>query len=139
MATMVQDPAANDESEAAGWLPELAERNGDLVIERGMHQEIGFERRTDRSSVAVLVYSDSLRDPILEAMTRLAAGGPAQAPIAASALLDVPSGLLRAAGPAFATTGMEAVVEHRLRGNSSIRATCANGGALVMPALPAPA
>ncbi|HEY1649256.1 MAG TPA: carboxypeptidase-like regulatory domain-containing protein [Terracidiphilus sp.] len=139
MATMVQDPGANDESEAASWLPELAERNGDLVIERGMHQEIGFERRTDRSSVAVLVYSDSLRDPILEAMTRLAVGDSGQAPIAASALLDAPSGLLRAAGPAFSTTGMEAVVEHRLRGNSQVRVSCANGGALVMPALSTPA
>ncbi|HEY1766804.1 MAG TPA: carboxypeptidase-like regulatory domain-containing protein [Terracidiphilus sp.] len=138
MATMIPDPAAEDRGEAAGWLPELAERNGDLVIERGMHQEIGFERRTDRSSLAVLVYSDRVRDPILEAMTRLAAGDSAQAPIAASALLDPSSGLLRATGPAFGTTGMEAVVEHRLRGNSYIRASCANGDALVMPALAAP-
>ncbi len=137
MATMVPDPTAG--TETAAWQPEITERDGDLVIERGLHQEIGLERHTDSSSMSVLVYADSIRDPILEAMTRLAAGDTVAAPVAASALLDATSGMLRAAGPAFAATGMEAGVEHRLHGNSSIRFACANGGALVMPALPAPA
>jgi Carboxypeptidase regulatory-like domain len=139
MATMVQDQNANDETEAADSLPELSVRNGDLVIERGLHQEIGWERRTDSSGMTVLVYSDRVNDPILEAMTRFVAGDSAQAPIAAEALLDTTSGLLRAAGPAFSTTGMEAAIERTIHGNSNIRFSYANGGALVMPALPHPA
>jgi hypothetical protein len=139
MATMVQDPNAHDETEAAAWLPELSERNGDLVIERGLHQEIGWERRTEGSGMAVLVYSDRINNPILEAMTRFAAGDSAQAPIAAAALLDPTSGLLRAAGPGFSTTGVEATLERTLHGSSNIRLSYANGGALTMPALRSPA
>ena len=139
MATMVQDPEANDETEAAASLPQLSVRNGDLVIERGLHQEIGWERRTDGSGMTVLVYSDRVNDPILEAMSRFAGGNSAQAPIAAAALLDTASGLLRAAGPGFSTTGMEATLERTIHGSSNLRLSYANGGALVMPALPGPA
>ncbi|HUA93243.1 MAG TPA: carboxypeptidase-like regulatory domain-containing protein [Terracidiphilus sp.] len=139
MATMVQNPGANDDSEAAAWLPAFSERNGDLVVERGMHQEIGLEHRTDNTGMAVLVYSDSLHDPILEAMTRLAAGDSAAAQIAGAAVVDTRSNLLHAAGPAFATTGMEASVERKVRRSTFVRFSCTNGGALVMPALPAAA
>jgi hypothetical protein len=139
MATMLPNPVAGDESEAAAWLPAFSVRNGDLVIERGLHQEVGLERHTDSSSMAVVVYSDSMRDPVLEAMTRLVGEGFNGASFAGSAVVDTNSGLLHAAGPAFATTGMEASVERKLRGTTRVRLRCANGGALVMPALPAPA
>jgi hypothetical protein len=139
MATMVPNRNAHDETEAAAWLPEFAERGGNLVIERGMHQEIGWERRTDVSDMAVLAYSDNLRDPILEAMRRMAAGNAALAPMAAEALFDSPSSLLHAAGPGFATKGVEASVERRLPGGNRLRLAYANGGALVMPGLPVPA
>jgi hypothetical protein len=138
MATMVPDRNAEDETEAAAWLPQFSTRNGKLVIERGMHQEIGWERRTDDSEMAVLAYSDDLRDPILEAMTRMAAGDSAQTPLAAEALFDSPSSLLRAAGPGFTTKGVEASVERKLPGGNRLRLAYANGGALVMPALPIP-
>lgn len=136
MATMMPDPDAGDDTEAVTWLPAVTERDGGLVIARGLHQEIGWERSTDHSSMAVVVYSDDVRDPILEAMTRLVQEDPAApAPVATDAVLDTNSGLLRAAGPAFTTTGMEATVAHRLHGASEIRVSCANGGAVVMPAL----
>ncbi len=139
MATMVQDPTANDETEAAAWLPEFSERGGDLVIERGLHQEIGWERQTSGSSVSVLVYSDRIDDPILQAMTRFGAGDSAPAPTAGAALLDPASGLLRAVGPRLRTAGVQAAVERRLPGHNLLSLSYANGGALVMHALPAPA
>lgn len=139
MATMVPNPGASDESEAAAWLPAFSERKGDLVVERGMHQEIGLERRTDASSMAVLVYSDSLHNPTLEAMTHFAESDSSSPQIAGAAVVDTKSGLLHAAGPVFSTAGMEASVERKLRGTTRVRLSCANGGALVMPALPAPA
>jgi hypothetical protein len=135
MATMGVHPGTGDETEAASWQPELAVRNGDLVIERGMHQEIGLEHRTDSSSMAVMVYSDSVRDPILEAMTRFAADDSAATPIGSAALLDSTSGLLRAAGPAFSTTGVEATFARRLPHGSRVALTYMDGSALVMPAL----
>ncbi|MGB6745566.1 MAG: carboxypeptidase-like regulatory domain-containing protein [Terracidiphilus sp.] len=139
MATMVPDSEADNAINGEEYMPRFSERNGNLVVERGMHQEIGWERGTDTSSMAVMVYTDTVSDPILEAMTRFAAGDTAQAPVAADALLDTASGLLRAAGPAFSTTGVEAAVERRLPGRNRIRLSYANGNALVMPALPSPA
>jgi hypothetical protein len=38
---------ADDDTEAQAWLPQLSARNGELAIEHGMHQEIGWERRTE--------------------------------------------------------------------------------------------
>jgi hypothetical protein len=138
MATMVQNPDA-DSDNSDGAMPRFSERAGKLVVERGTHQEIGWQRGTDTTSMAVTVYADTVSDPILEAMTRFATGDADTSPIAAAALLDTTSGLLRSAGPSFSTTGVEAAVERRLPGGNRVRLSYANGGALVMPALPGPA
>jgi hypothetical protein len=138
MATMIQEPDAGSSADDAA-MPRLSEQNGKLVVERGMHQEVDWEHRTDTSSMAVMVYSDTVSDPILEAMTRFAAGSTGQAAIATDAVYDPASGLLRAAGPGFSTAGVEAAVERQLAGGSRIRLSYANGSALVMPALPNPA
>ena len=135
MTTMVQNPDGSDESQPAGYMPRVAEQNGNLVIERGMHQEIGWQRTTDSSSMAVMLYTDTVSDPILEAMSRFA-GSESQASVASSALLDPASNMLRAAGPAFSTTGVEAAVERQLPHGNRIRLSYANGNALVMSALP---
>lgn len=128
MTTMMPGHA-NDETESAAWLPELSERNGDLELEHGLHQEVGWERRTDKSGMAVLVYTDSIDNPVIEASGRL--GGSAQ-PVAA--LYDPASRLLHAAGPDFSTAGMQASLERRLPNGNLIRVSYANGDALVMAA-----
>jgi hypothetical protein len=146
---MVPNPNANDESEAAATLPQVSLRNsnltrsgdlvsnGNLVIERGLHQEIGWERNTGHSGMAVLVYADNVENPILEAMTQ------SSTRFAGPALLDAPSGLLRAAGPGFSAKGVQASVEHSLPCGGRVRLSYANGAAVVMSALtptsPAPA
>ena len=136
MATMTQDRASGgDESEAAAWLPAMAVRDGALAIEHGFHQEIGWERQTDASGMAVLVYSDRIDNPVIEAMGHFAAGDSAAT---AAVLFDPASNLLRAAGPAFSSAGVQASVERRLAGDNHIRVSYASGGALVMPALPQP-
>jgi hypothetical protein len=150
VATMVPNPDANDESEAAATLPQLSVRNsnparngnlvpnGDLVVERGLHQEIGWQRTTDHSSMAVLVYADNVENPILEAMTGSAPGYSTHF-ATPGALLDAPSGLLRAAGPGFSAKGVQASVEHSLPCGSRVRLSYANGAAIVMSAQSAPA
>jgi carboxypeptidase family protein len=130
MATMVPDQAGST-SEAAVWLPALAERNGALTIAHGMHQEIGWERQTDASGVSVLLYSDRVDNPVLEAQGQFA---PGEAP--AAVLIDKASNLMRAAGPAYSTTGMQATMRHRLPGGSQVLFSYATGNALVMQALP---
>jgi hypothetical protein len=130
MATMVPDQAGAP-SEAAAWMPALAERNGTLTIEHGFHQEIAWERQTDTSGMSVVLYSDHIDNPVLEARGHFAPGA---AP--AAVLFDQASNLMRAAGPAYGGTGVQASMEHRLPGGNHVRFSYASGDALVMPALP---
>ena len=132
MTTIVPGVRSGDDSEAATWLPALSVRKGNLALEHGVHQEIGWERKTDASGLAFLVYADRMENPVMEAMTRMAAGGDMQ--ITEGALFDRGSGMMRAAGPGFFTAGVMATAEHRLPGENQIRISFANGDALVMPA-----
>lgn len=136
MTTIVPGARVGGESEASGWLPAVSVQNGRLVLERGLHQEIGWERKTDASDVAFLVYADRMEHPVLEAMTRMAADGDAQ--FGGDALIDSSAHLMRAAGPDFFTTGIMATVNHRLPADNEISVSFANGDALVMPAARCP-
>lgn len=131
MATAVPETVAQDETQAGAWLPAMSIRNGNLVVERGLHQEIGWQRTTDASTVSVLVYADSLRNPVLEASGDMASMDGAMRRVA---LLDPGSGLLRLAGPGYSAAGLVAAFEHRLPGGDSLRVAYANGDALVMTA-----
>jgi hypothetical protein len=105
-------------------------------MERGLHQEIGWKRTTDASSMSVVVFADNLQNPVMEAMESFAAGeaGPAQV----AALFDGTSNMLRFAGPNFSSRGIVATAERRLPGNNQVRVSYATGNALVMPALGRP-
>jgi hypothetical protein len=131
MTTIVPGAQNTDETETRAWLPLLSTRNGDVALEHGLHQEIGWERRTDSSGMAILLYADHLDNPVIEAMGHFAAGSPA----ADAVLFDQSSGLLHAGGPDFSTAGILASVERRLPNGSQIRLSYANGNALVMPAI----
>ncbi len=141
MATMMQDQdRSGDESETAAWLPAMSMRNGALTIEHGVHQEIGWERQTDASDLAVLVYSDRIYNPVLQALDHFTATGSATGSAAdAAVLFDPASNLMRVAGPAFSSAGVQASVARRLPGNNRVRVSYASGAALVMSALPAAA
>ena len=129
MATLLPGAPDSEETEARSWLPALSARNGALAIEHGMHQDIGWERRTDRTGIAVLVFEDRIDNPVLEATSRFAASDSE----AATVLLDPASGLLHAAGPRFNTAGIEASFERCLPGGNQARLSYANGDALAVP------
>jgi hypothetical protein len=135
MTTSMPSARNTDETQANAWMPELSVRNGELAIEHGLHQEIGWERRTDSSGMAVLVYADKVDNPVVEALGHFAAGNSAgNIPV----LFDPASGLLRAGGPSFSNAGMSATVERRLPGGNHVRLSYANGDALVLAASSAP-
>ncbi len=136
VATLLPGPIQSDETQAGAWLPELSLRDGKLVLQRGLHQEIGWERNTDASGMAVLVFADKIRNPVLEARAHFSGDDSGATPVAA--LLDSGSGLLRAAGPDFSSQGIAASVDRRLPGGSQVHLSYANGNAVVMPALPRP-
>jgi len=60
---MTPGPVQGDGSQAGAWLPQFSTRNRSLVMERGLHQEIGWKRTTDRSSMSIVVFSDISRTP----------------------------------------------------------------------------
>jgi Carboxypeptidase regulatory-like domain len=136
VATMLPDRIQSDETQAGAWLPEFSLRSGELVLEHGLHQEIGWQRNTNDSGVTVLVFSDDIQNPVVEAMGNFMGANSGAMPV--DALVDSASGLLRAAGPDFSSAGIVASVEHRLPGGNDVRLSYANGNALVMPALPRP-
>jgi hypothetical protein len=119
-----------DETQASAWLPRVSVARGGLALEHGLHQELGWERRTDVSGMTVMVYADHIDNPVIEAMGHFAAGSSG----AEGALFDRASGLLRTAGPDFSTGGMLATIERRLPGGNRVRLSYANGDALVMDA-----
>jgi hypothetical protein len=133
LATALPAAQGIDDTQARAWMPELSVHNGRLAVEHGLHQEIGWERRTDTSGMSVVVFADHLSNPVLEAMGRFAAGD-SGATIGPDVLFDPASGLIRAAGQDFSTAGVTASVEKLLRGGNLIRVSYANGDALVMQA-----
>ena len=134
-ATVVPN-RAYDESQPGGWQPMLSVRDGKIAIEHGVHQEIGWERNTNASGMAVRVFADNISNPVIEAMSHFAPNDSAAIPSAV--LFDSASGLLRSAGPSFSTLGVQASFERRIHGDSRVSLSYANGNALVMHALPEP-
>jgi hypothetical protein len=132
VTTFLPGAPNSEDTEARTWLPGLSARDGKLAIEHGLHQELGWERRTDLSGVAVVVFADRIDNPVIESMSHFAAGNSTSAAV----LLDPSSGLLHAAGPQFSTAGVETSFEHRIPGRNHLRFSYANGNALVLAAAP---
>lgn len=132
MATSMPNHRADEESEADAWLPAVSMRNGSLALQHGFHQEIGWERKTDASGFSVLVYADTIENPVVEGMSH----GAARSAASGGMLFDQGSGLMRGAGPGFSTAGLSANFEHSLPGGNHLRVSYANGDALVMPVTP---
>jgi len=129
MATAIPTAMRGDNTRAGAWLPAMSVRNGDLVIQRGLHNEISWSRSTDNSGMSVVFFADTIKNPALEARGNAAAAS-------GQALFDRTGDLMRTAGPGFSTQGIVASAEHRLPRGNQVRVSYANGGALVMPALP---
>jgi Carboxypeptidase regulatory-like domain len=130
MASAMQ---AADGDDAAAELPRASARGGQLQFEHGLHQEIGVERRSDSGGVSVLFYADRVDNPVLEANASFA---PGTAPASLGALFDPQSGLMRATGNQYSSTGVQARIDRKLPGGNLLEASYTNGKALVMPALP---
>ncbi len=132
LASSVPRSESQDYSNAGTRLPAISMRNGRLALQRGLHQEVGWERNTDSSAVSVFFYLDQIDNPVMEAMAHFSNGPSPE--ILANTLFEPQSGLMRAAGPGYSTGGMVATAQRRLPGGNTVRLSYANGDALVMPA-----
>jgi hypothetical protein len=128
LATALPAAADVEDGSAQAWLPKFAVREGRLAMEHGLHQEISWERSTDRSDVSVILFADRTDNPVMEAaVSRNTVGASAS-----ELLYDPASGLVRTAGPKFSTAGMVATAEHRLPRGNELRVSYVSGDALVL-------
>jgi len=119
-------PESADSDAPSAILPELSMNNGRLAMEQGLHQEISWERNTERSGLSFRVYSESVSNPVLEAATQ------GNGVIASQALTDSVSNLLRVAGPGYSTQGFTASYVHRFLSGNQLRFSYANGSSLAL-------
>jgi hypothetical protein len=127
------DPEAGEAMPGA-WLPVLSERDGQLVMEHGLHQELGWSTSAGPADLQLIIFGDNVENPAVEASGRLSANEQAGQWM----LVDRASGLVRAAGPNYSTTGMLASVESRLPGHNHVKLSYASGDALVLQATSKP-
>ncbi len=136
VATFHPGMIQTDDTQASTWLPQFSLRNAKLIMEHGLHQEIGWARTTDVSGMNVQVFLDEIMNPVIEAQGHFA--GDSSDASTVDALFDGASGLLRASGPNFSSQGIVASMDRRLPGGTNVRVSYANGNALVLPAQPRP-
>jgi hypothetical protein len=134
LATSIPNSDTVGEPGKAAAMPALSAHSGRLALEHGLHQEIGWDRSTGDSKIAVMVFASHTDNPVVEAEGRFQAGNTA----VSQALIDPASGILRAAGPGYSTAGVLATVEHRLPRGNHIRLSYSNGDALVLPSVTGP-
>jgi hypothetical protein len=128
VATARPTGAEGGEMAPGTWLPILSERAGALVMEHGLHQELGWETSAGPAEMQVVIYGDSIVNPLIEGSGRLSAGEAAGQWM----LVDNASGILRTAGPNYSATGMQASLESRLPGHNRVKLSYASGDALVL-------
>lgn len=131
-ARPAQDGASEMDPEA--WLPEVNDTDGRLAIERGVHQELGWQTVAGPARMMLVVYGDSIANPTLEAGGRLTGNGG----MGQSMLVDQGSAILRGSSAGYSTTGVVAQVESSMPAGNHVRLSYASGDAVVMPAAAGP-
>jgi hypothetical protein len=119
----------------AAWLPMISTRDGGLVLEHGLHQELGWSTNAGPAEMRVVIYGDSIDNPVIEGTGHLTATDASSQWL----LVDGASGFVRATGPNYSTTGMLATVESQLPGHNRIKLSYASGDALVLHSSTRPA
>lgn len=108
--------------------PKLAERNGKLALEQGLHQELAVASQSGKMRLQVSAWHERLDHPVVSG------GGTISADDWSSnnLLYDASSDLLRASGQSFSGNGMLSEVADRVNGSTWITFDIALGEALAM-------
>ena len=108
--------------------PKLAERNGSLALEQGVHQEISVDRSQGWMHVKVTAWHEHVSNPVVSG-----GGAISEADWAGGNLLyDGTSGLLRASAPGYSGNGIMSQMDGRLNASTWISFDVAVGEALTM-------
>ena len=108
--------------------PKLAQQNGRLVMEQGLHQELGFAREAGDTHLKVTVWHERMAHAVMSGGGTITPADWAEGNL----LYDESSDLLRATGGPLAGDGMLGEVEQRVNGSTWIAFDVALGEALAM-------
>lgn len=111
-----------------GTEPKLAERNGKLALEQGLHQELALAGASGNLHVQVTAWHEHLDHPVIS-------GGGTISPAdwaSNNLLYDTSSDLLRASGGSFSGNGVLSEVADRVNGTTWITFDIAVGDALAL-------
>ena len=108
--------------------PKLAERDGKLELEQGVHQEIAAGKSEGSLHVKVAAWHERVEHPVVNGGGNISAADWA----GGNLLYDESSDLLRASGESFTGNGMLGEIEERVNGSTWISFDVALGDALEM-------
>jgi Carboxypeptidase regulatory-like domain len=114
--------------------PAIAQRNGRLVLEHGLHQELAYSTSAGQLRMRVTAFHDHVEHPLVSG------GGVISATDwkSGNLLYDSSTGALQAAGSAFNSDGVIAELKELLPDDMWVSVSLGTGESLVMDSTPAP-
>lgn len=112
--------------------PMLGQRNGQLQLEQGLHQELVAGKGEGDTRVKVAVWHEQVNNPVVTGGGTISAADWASGNL----LYDQTSDLLRVSGENYTGNGMLSEVEQRVNGSTWISFEVALGAALAMTDAP---
>ena len=114
--------------------PAIAQRNGQLLLEHGLHQELAYARGTGNLRVRVSAFHDRIDNPVINGGGIISSADWKSGDI----LYDSSTGALKVAGENFSGDGVFAELKEMLPEGTWVSVSAATGAALTMEAQPMP-
>lgn len=119
---------ANEIDRANTLSPALTEKNGKLLLEQGLHQEISYERREGNLRWRMTVYQDHIDNPVVSGGGTLSLADWNSGNL----LYDPNTDLLKVTGQNFFSNGVLAEMRDRINDDTWFSVAYAMGDALAM-------
>ena len=114
--------------------PEIAERNGKMLMEHGLHQELSFEQSSGTLRMEMTVFQDRVDNPLINGGGEISAADWKSGDL----LYDSATGAVEVAGQNYSGTGVVGELKQTLPDDMWLSFMGGTGDALRMDALPLP-
>ncbi len=133
-ATSRNAQRADEVDQYASAMPLITEQNGVLQSERGMHQEFRVTQTGERNRFELAVYRDRITHPVVNGGGNLSTADLNSGYV----VYDPATELLNVAGGDYATAGVVGDLKRRVRGQTWLAVSFADGDALTAPQFSSP-
>jgi hypothetical protein len=134
LATARDAQVASEIDQSTSAMPSVTEVNGQLRLERGLHQKIQIEHTGDRTRYEVAIYRDRIANTVVNGGGDLSAADLNSGYV----VYDPVTELLNVTGASYTTKGVVGDLKTRVRGETWLTLGFADGDALTMPAFAVP-